>query len=65
MSLWWNMLDGNATMYYVIGALHASFYERDDGGCPYYPLEDDKKVEWSDRGDENECEDGDSVSSKE
>ena len=45
----------------MIRALRARFDERDeDGGFPYYPLEDNKEVDWLDRGDESEDEDGDS-----
>ena len=59
--------NGNATTDYVVGSLHEGFYERDDGGThiPYYPSEDDEKVEWSDGEDEIESEDRDSDLSKE
>ena len=54
---------------YVIGALCEKFYSRaEDGGWPYYPLEDDKddKDEIDDEdGDSSEDEDGDSDSSDE
>ena len=50
---------------HVIGALHVTFDERgEDGGFPFYPSEDGKDLDWSDRRDEIEEEDGDSDDNK-
>ena len=46
-------INRDALTDYVIGALHEKFNEGDDGRDPYYPLEDDKKVDWSDGGGES------------
>ena len=53
-------ISGQALTDYVIRAFHKRIYNASHGGDPSYLLEDDKEVEWSDRGGESEDEDGDS-----
>ena len=54
-------IDGQALTDYVIGALHERINRSDDVGDPYYPLVDDKTLDWLVGGYESEDEDGDST----
>ena len=53
-------ISSQALTDYVIGALHERINRVNDCGHLYYPLADDKTVDWSDGGGESEDEDRDS-----